>query len=141
MSYHSHGQFPNCSVTAIVLQEWFYVLTCDISEAGECYTFGSNQFSQLGYNTEYKKDRFPEKVEALIISMVACGDTFSVVVTKGGYLCISRPTVGHRKCISSQCLTLFFYFRFDGLMDFDLLIHDNNNIEAFIMRHVSQVEY
>ena len=104
-----------------------HVLTCDISEAGECYTFGSNQFSQLGYNTEFKKDRFPERVETLVVSMVACGDTFSVVVTKGGYLCISRPIVRHRKCIFSRCLTLLFNFHFDGLMDFDLLILDNNN--------------
>lgn len=53
-----------------------------VGEAGECYTFGSNQFSQLGYNTEYKKDRFPQKLETLVVSTVACGDTFSVAVTK-----------------------------------------------------------
>ncbi|XP_013380324.1 serine/threonine-protein kinase Nek8 isoform X2 [Lingula anatina] len=59
--------------------------TIVITEQGECYSFGSNQFGQLGYNKR-PTDGYPEKIPALQgvpVTMVAGGDTFSVAVAGG----------------------------------------------------------
>ena len=56
------------------------------SDTGECYTFGSNQFGQLGYVESACDGRSPQKVSALgcnHIDKVACGDTFTVAVSRG----------------------------------------------------------
>ena len=55
---------------------------------GKCYTFGSNQFGQLGYEKE-PQDRRPALVKALNsckLSAVACGDTFTMAVSEGIYI-------------------------------------------------------
>ena len=56
-------------------------------EDGECYTFGSNQFGQLGVNKSVSaRDTGPRTVDVLkehAVSMVGCGDTFTVAVTQG----------------------------------------------------------
>jgi alpha-tubulin suppressor-like RCC1 family protein len=56
-----------------------------VPENGECYTFGSNQFGQLGVDAN-SHNNMPTLITALdkeSVSMVACGDTFSVAVTNG----------------------------------------------------------
>lgn len=55
------------------------------TECGECYTFGSNQFGQLGYESDPNVRGQPRCVEALkpfCVSLVDCGDTYSVAITK-----------------------------------------------------------
>jgi NIMA (never in mitosis gene a)-related kinase len=55
------------------------------SVEGKCYTFGSNQFGQLGYDKD-PQDRRPALVKTLSpykLINVACGDTFSVAVSQG----------------------------------------------------------
>jgi len=54
-----------------------------VTEKGECYTFGSNHFGQLGCETE-PHNRQPVLVTSLkqkIIKMLSCGDIFTVAVT------------------------------------------------------------
>lgn len=56
-----------------------------IAVEGKCYTMGSNQFGQLGYDKE-QSDRRPGHVKVLSsskISAVACGDTFTVAISDG----------------------------------------------------------
>ena len=53
------------------------------SESGECYTFGSNHFGQLGYSTEQQCERLVRRVDIPPATHVACGDTFTVAVTTG----------------------------------------------------------
>ncbi len=55
------------------------------ADSGECYTFGGNQFGQLGVDGEVTP-RAVQKVAALEhmkITRVACGDTFSTAVSEG----------------------------------------------------------
>ena len=57
-----------------------------LKDSGLCYTFGSPQFGQLGYIHEGSDSRCPRPVEELkdqFIELVACGDTFTVAVTRG----------------------------------------------------------
>ncbi|XP_064624629.1 serine/threonine-protein kinase Nek8-like [Lineus longissimus] len=59
--------------------------TAVITDSGECYTVGSNNFGQLGHKVH--EDRLPAKVaplESEALSTVACGDTFTVGVTTDG---------------------------------------------------------
>ncbi|XP_070562711.1 serine/threonine-protein kinase Nek8-like [Ptychodera flava] len=52
----------------------------------ECYTFGSNQFGQLGHN-QSANNRQPGKVDVpdgTRITQVACGDTFTVAIGADG---------------------------------------------------------
>ncbi|GFO13285.1 serine/threonine-protein kinase nek8 [Plakobranchus ocellatus] len=56
-----------------------------VTEAGECYTAGSNQFGQLGAVTEQGSRGGPVLVPALsgkVVSLLACGDIFTVAVTQ-----------------------------------------------------------
>ncbi|XP_074641765.1 serine/threonine-protein kinase Nek8-like [Tubulanus polymorphus] len=56
--------------------------TAVVTECGQCYTFGSNQFGQLGHDNPY-----PSIVPTLPtedITMVSCGDTFTTAVTNDG---------------------------------------------------------
>lgn len=56
------------------------------AESGQCFTFGSNQFGQLGSGEEAVIDREVfEVLRDVDISMVSCGDTFTVVVSNGWY--------------------------------------------------------
>lgn len=51
---------------------------------GQCYTFGTNQFGQLGNQTN--NSRQPQEVkiaQTQKVAMVACGDTFTVIVADG----------------------------------------------------------
>lgn len=53
--------------------------------SGQCYTFGSNQFGQLGYESDPNERGQPHCVMALqsyCVSAVGCGDTYSVAVTE-----------------------------------------------------------
>jgi len=63
------------------------VLMCSVS--GECYTLGSNQFGQLGVScSESDADdgrascNRVSRLECHIVTHVACGDSFTVAVTK-----------------------------------------------------------
>ena len=58
---------------------------CKFPDRGECYTFGSNQFGQLGVEGEISP-RSVQKVTALEhikIVKVACGDTFTTAISEG----------------------------------------------------------
>lgn len=57
---------------------------------GECYTFGSNQFGQLGVETE-TGNRKPKLVSSLQdkIVFISCGDIFTVAVSEGNYWLVS----------------------------------------------------
>ncbi|XP_076440668.1 serine/threonine-protein kinase Nek8-like [Babylonia areolata] len=60
--------------------------TALLTVEGKCYTFGSNQFGQLGYEKE-SQDRRPALVKVLSshkLSTVACGDTFTMAVSDAG---------------------------------------------------------
>lgn len=51
---------------------------------GQCYTFGTNQFGQLGNQTN--NSRQPQEVkiaQTQKVAMVACGDTFTVIIADG----------------------------------------------------------
>ena len=54
-------------------------------ETGQCYTFGSNQFGQLGWNapSSNREVNKPEKLKHLLVKFVSCGDTFTMAVTQG----------------------------------------------------------
>lgn len=57
-----------------------------LADSGACFTFGSPQFGQLGYTVEATDGRRPRVVDELKtehVDMVACGDTFTVAVTRG----------------------------------------------------------
>lgn len=57
-----------------------------ISTDGECYTFGSNKFGQLGYK-DSQDSHCPHRVkdvEAYNITHVECGDTFTIAISKDG---------------------------------------------------------
>ncbi|XP_006811323.1 serine/threonine-protein kinase Nek8-like [Saccoglossus kowalevskii] len=60
--------------------------TAVVTDKGECYTFGSNQFGQLGHgvvgqNRQMGKVLFPEGTKILD---VACGDTYTVAIGSEG---------------------------------------------------------
>ncbi|XP_030851438.1 serine/threonine-protein kinase Nek8 [Strongylocentrotus purpuratus] len=55
-----------------------------ITDKGECYTLGSNQFGQLGCRTETTTPRIPCKPsfpDDVTLTQVACGDMFTVAIT------------------------------------------------------------
>ncbi|BFY99642.1 hypothetical protein BsWGS_02682 [Bradybaena similaris] len=55
-----------------------------VTDKGECYTFGSNQFGQLGVEGDVVA-RHPALVALLqnkVITMLSCGDTFTVAVSE-----------------------------------------------------------
>ncbi|XP_069801643.1 serine/threonine-protein kinase Nek8 isoform X1 [Dendropsophus ebraccatus] len=57
-----------------------------VTALGQCYTFGSNQHGQLGTST-YRHSRVPYLVSApqgIKVTMVACGDAFTVAVCTDG---------------------------------------------------------
>ncbi|XP_041360031.1 serine/threonine-protein kinase Nek8-like [Gigantopelta aegis] len=57
-----------------------------VTVEGQCYTCGSNQFGQLGHDTE-NPSRQPHQVKALQpykITKVACGDTYTVAASEDG---------------------------------------------------------
>ncbi|XP_071994372.1 serine/threonine-protein kinase Nek8 isoform X1 [Engystomops pustulosus] len=57
-----------------------------VTALGQCYTFGSNQHGQLGTST-YRHSRVPYLVSApqgVKVTMVACGDAFTVAVCTDG---------------------------------------------------------
>ncbi|CAH1773932.1 unnamed protein product [Owenia fusiformis] len=59
--------------------------TAAISEDGQLYTFGTNQFGQLGHDV--CPDRSPGLVKTLQmerVTHVGCGDTFTVAITEKG---------------------------------------------------------
>ncbi|KAK7468188.1 hypothetical protein BaRGS_00036601 [Batillaria attramentaria] len=60
--------------------------TALVTVEGQCYTFGSNQFGQLGYEKEagVRRPALVEALSACKITAVACGDTFTVSVSDGG---------------------------------------------------------
>nr|XP_022317954.1 serine/threonine-protein kinase Nek8-like [Crassostrea virginica] len=59
--------------------------TAAVTVEGHCYTFGNNQFGQLG--NQINNSRQPQEVkiaQTQRVAMVACGDTFSVIVADEG---------------------------------------------------------
>jgi len=57
--------------------------------SGECYTLGSNQFGQLGHNSLQSTDAGNRgschrvaQLDGHFVTKVACGDSFTVAVTK-----------------------------------------------------------
>lgn len=54
---------------------------------GELYTCGANQFGQLGYQTDLniKQAGRVTTLNDHKVTMVACGDTFTVAVTQGNH--------------------------------------------------------
>jgi len=63
----------------------FTVFVHLFADLGECYTFGSNQFHQLGHD-KMVDGRCPRKVVNLDfynITAVGCGDTFTIAISKG----------------------------------------------------------
>ena len=52
---------------------------------GQLYTCGANQFGQLGYQTDFNSKQAGQVVilQDQRITMVACGDTFTVAVSEG----------------------------------------------------------
>lgn len=72
--------FETYSVTAISMGTSH---TAVLLDDGQCFTFGSNAFGQLGYERK-TSTRLPQCVESLIdenIVHIACGDTFTVAVS------------------------------------------------------------
>lgn len=61
-------------------------MTCGIfSVDGQLYTCGANQFGQLGYQTDFNSKQACQvlTLQGQRITMVACGDTFTVAVSEG----------------------------------------------------------
>ncbi|KYO28712.1 serine/threonine-protein kinase Nek8 [Alligator mississippiensis] len=60
-----------------------------VTASGQCYTFGSNQHGQLGTGT-CRSSRVPYLVvglQAVKVTMVACGDAFTVAIGADGEVC------------------------------------------------------
>jgi len=55
---------------------------------GECYTLGCNQFGQLGVSGSSGSCCRVTQLEGHVVTKVACGDTFTVAVTKRMCLCV-----------------------------------------------------
>ncbi|KAL3868352.1 hypothetical protein ACJMK2_041166 [Sinanodonta woodiana] len=60
--------------------------TAVVSVDGQCFTFGANQFGQLGYQTDFnsKQGQMVKALQMYRIVRVACGDTFTVAVSEDG---------------------------------------------------------
>ncbi|KAK3585259.1 hypothetical protein CHS0354_006307 [Potamilus streckersoni] len=60
--------------------------TAVVSVDGQCFTFGANQFGQLGYQTDFnsKQGQMVKALQLYRIVRVACGDTFTVAVSEDG---------------------------------------------------------
>lgn len=62
--------------------------TALVTVDGQCFTFGSNQFGQLGVQATSNDDscmpRFVDTLNDFTVCAVACGDTFTVAVTREG---------------------------------------------------------
>ena len=52
---------------------------------GQLYTCGANQFGQLGYQTDFNSKQAGQvlTLQGQRITMVGCGDTFTVAVSEG----------------------------------------------------------
>lgn len=60
-----------------------------VTASGQCYTFGSNQHGQLGTNSG-RNSRVPHLVvglQAMKVTVVACGDAFTVAIGADGEVC------------------------------------------------------
>ncbi|OXB73372.1 UNVERIFIED_CONTAM: hypothetical protein H355_017026 [Colinus virginianus] len=60
-----------------------------VTASGQCYTFGSNQHGQLGTNS-CRTSRVPHLVvglQAMRVTVVACGDAFTVAIGADGEVC------------------------------------------------------
>ncbi|XP_016158537.1 PREDICTED: serine/threonine-protein kinase Nek8 isoform X3 [Ficedula albicollis] len=60
-----------------------------VTASGHCYTFGSNQHGQLGTNS-CRNSRVPHLVvglETMKVTVVACGDAFTVAIGADGEVC------------------------------------------------------
>ncbi|XP_030818421.1 serine/threonine-protein kinase Nek8 isoform X2 [Camarhynchus parvulus] len=60
-----------------------------VTASGHCYTFGSNQHGQLGTNS-CRSSRVPHLVvglETMKVTVVACGDAFTVAIGADGEVC------------------------------------------------------
>ncbi|OXB59540.1 hypothetical protein ASZ78_004513 [Callipepla squamata] len=60
-----------------------------VTASGHCYTFGSNQHGQLGTNS-CRTSRVPHLVvglQAMKVTVVACGDAFTVAIGADGEVC------------------------------------------------------
>ncbi|XP_030328374.1 serine/threonine-protein kinase Nek8 isoform X1 [Strigops habroptila] len=60
-----------------------------VTASGQCYTFGSNQHGQLGTNS-CRNSRVPHLVvglQAMKVTVVACGDAFTVAIGADGEVC------------------------------------------------------
>lgn len=66
---------------------FIYFFTFSMKGRGQCYTFGSNQHGQLG-TSAHRNSRVPYLISApqgLKVTMVACGDAFTVAVCAGEF--------------------------------------------------------
>ncbi|OWK59905.1 Serine/threonine-protein kinase Nek8 [Lonchura striata] len=73
-----------------------------VTASGHCYTFGSNQHGQLGTNS-CRNSRVPHLVvglEMMKVTVVACGDAFTVAIGADGEVCTwgkgARGRLGRR---------------------------------------------
>nr|XP_009688189.1 PREDICTED: serine/threonine-protein kinase Nek8 isoform X3 [Struthio camelus australis] len=60
-----------------------------VTASGQCYTFGSNQHGQLG-TSSCQNSRVPHLVvglQAMKVTVVACGDAFTVAIGADGEVC------------------------------------------------------
>ncbi|NWR50341.1 NEK8 kinase, partial [Regulus satrapa] len=60
-----------------------------VTASGHCYTFGSNQHGQLGTNS-CRNSRVPHlvvRLETMKVTVVACGDAFTVAIGADGEVC------------------------------------------------------
>lgn len=87
---------------------------------GQCYTFGTNQFGQLGNQTN--NSRQPQEVkiaQTQKVAMVACGDTFTVIVADGNNWFQNFFMYGYLKQFFS-IIILFLYKVFKRLLEYFL---------------------
>ena len=61
----------------------------------EVFTFGSNQFAQLGHETLESPGRvlLPGVKDITKVIMVACGDTYSIAITEGAYTSMTECVI------------------------------------------------
>lgn len=85
-----------------------------LSASGHCYTFGSNQHGQLGTNS-CRNSRVPHLVvglEMMKVTVVACGDAFTVAIGAGEAEASPDVLAGPWLCCgpdrcAARCLYLF----------------------------------
>lgn len=85
-----------------------------LSASGQCYTFGSNQHGQLGTNSCHhsRVPRLVEGLQAMKVTVVACGDAFTVAIGAGeaggpaGLGASSSGELGGLSVASSACSTV-----------------------------------